>query len=59
MDKTVPTEELKIHRITVRISGADLAVLQTEAQKRNTPLGPVVRDLFRAAAQSNGHSTSQ
>jgi hypothetical protein len=49
-------EELKTRRITVRISGSDLEVLQTEAQKRNTTLGAVVRDLIRAAAHSNGHS---
>jgi hypothetical protein len=56
------TEELKTRRITVRISGSDLETLQTEAQKRNTTLGAVVRDLIRASAQkssgngSNGHS---
>jgi hypothetical protein len=56
------TEELKTRRITVRISGTDLEVLQTEAQKRNTTLGAVVRDLIRASAQkagsngANGHS---
>lgn len=48
------TEELKTRRITVRISGSDLEVLQTEAQKRNTTLGAVVRDLIRASAQKAG-----
>jgi hypothetical protein len=47
-------EELKTRRITVRISGTDLEVLQTEAQKRNTTLGAVVRDLIRESAQKNG-----
>jgi predicted DNA binding CopG/RHH family protein len=50
-------EELKTRRITVRISGSDLEVLQTEAQKRNTTLGAVVRDLIRGAAQKAGVST--
>jgi hypothetical protein len=57
-------EELKTRRITVRISGTDLEVLQTEAQKRNTTLGAVVRDLIRASAEKvgatngNGHSNN-
>jgi predicted DNA binding CopG/RHH family protein len=55
MNETKP-EELKTRRITVRISGSDLEVLQTEAQKRNTTLGAVVRDLIRGAAQKAGTS---
>jgi hypothetical protein len=60
----IKPEELKTRRITVRISGSDLEVLQTEAQKRNTTLGAVVRDLIRGAAQKagasngNGHSAT-
>jgi predicted DNA binding CopG/RHH family protein len=53
-------EELKTRRITVRISGSDLELLQQEATRRNTTLGAVVRDLIRATkggtAGSNGHS---
>ncbi len=47
-------------RITVRISGSDLDVLQEEATRRNTTLGAVVRDLIRATkanpANGNGHT---
>jgi hypothetical protein len=54
------TEELKTRRITVRISGSDLELLQQEATRRNTTLGAVVRDLIRATranhANSNGHT---
>jgi hypothetical protein len=45
-------EELKTRRITVRISGADLELLQQEATKKNTTLGAVVRDLIRATRQN-------
>ena len=55
-------EELKTRRITVRISGSDLELLQQEATRKNTTLGAVVRDLIRAtringssASAANGH----
>ncbi len=51
------TEELKTRRITVRISGSDLELLQQEATKKNTTLGAVVRDLIRAT-RTNGHGTN-
>ena len=56
-------EELKTRRITVRISGSDLELLQQEATRKNTTLGAVVRDLIRAtrtngtaAGGTNGHA---
>ncbi len=57
---TIKSEELKTRRITVRISGSDLELLQQEAGRRNTTLGAVVRDLIRATkanpANANGHT---
>ena len=47
-------EELKTRRITVRISGSDLELLQQEATRKNTTLGAVVRDLIRATRSGNG-----
>jgi hypothetical protein len=50
-------DELKTRRITVRISGSDLELLQQEATRKNTTLGAVVRDLIRAT-RSNGASSN-
>jgi len=41
------TKDPKDTRITVRISDKDLRDLQTEAKRRNTSVGGVIRTLIR------------